>query len=104
MQEIDLPADKARRLRLLIESQFYRQRMYSSCAFFFADLDSHSTHYGIANAAYAILLTTNATGIDLGDSFRTDLKIALGSDLQTGETLTGSEVYDSLRGDLHSGS
>ncbi len=100
-QEIDLPPDDSLRLRTLIEAQFYRQRMYSSCAFFFAELDSHSTHYGIANASYAIMLTQKATGTDLHSTFRRELAIARGNDLNTGQAITGADVYDVLQSNLN---
>jgi hypothetical protein len=95
-QEIDLPVQQARRVNTLVEAQYYRQKMYASCAFFFPDLDALTTHYGIANAAYAIKLTHDATGHDLSPSFRDDLSIATGQSRDMGKPITGAEIFDRL--------
>ncbi len=95
-QEIDLPADKVARLTKLIEAQFYRQQMYASCTFFFSSLDALTTHYGIANAAYAIRLTQEATGDDLSPNFRRDLSIATGHSRTTGKPISGADIFDQL--------
>jgi hypothetical protein len=71
---VDLPTSDAQHILKLVEAQFYRQRMFASCAFFFAEQESLSTRYGIANASYAIQLTQEATGIDLLDRFRSNLE------------------------------
>jgi hypothetical protein len=80
----------------LIEAQYYRQRMYASCAFFFAKLGEVTTRYGIANAAYAIRLTRDATGVDLAEDFRRDLSVAKGLDDETGEPFTGADIFDEV--------
>ncbi len=95
-QKVDVPVKTARRMSTLIEAQYYRQQMYSSSAFFFADLDSQTTRYGIANAAFAIKLTCQATGVDLAPTFRRDLGIVNGTSLRNGEPITGRDIYDEL--------
>jgi hypothetical protein len=60
----------------LLEAQFYRQRMYASCTFFFDDLDRHEPRYAIANGVRALALTRYATGDDLSHGFRRDLQVA----------------------------
>jgi hypothetical protein len=92
--EIRLSTNDASRLTKLVEAQYYRQAMYASCVYFFPMLGSYTTRYGIANAAYAIRLTREATGIDLGPQFKRDLAIAVGSDAQTGKPVRASDMYD----------
>jgi alpha-amylase/alpha-mannosidase (GH57 family) len=93
---IDLDGEAAASLMKLVEAQFYRQRMYSSCAFFFPELDAHATVYGIANGAFAIRLTREATGIDLSGHFRRDLSIATQRDVKKDRLIRGSDLYDTL--------
>jgi len=78
------------RLLALLEAQFYRQRMYASCAFFFEDLDRREPRYAIANGIRALALTLRATGDDLSHSFRRDLGIAMSE--RTGRT--GAYIFD----------
>lgn len=100
-QEVELARkDEAERLLKLVQAQYYRQRMYSSCAFFFAELDDLATHYGIANAAYAIKLTREATGVDLTPNFRRDLRLARVWDAETSTLCTGEEILDTVARDL----
>ncbi len=72
-----LSDENAQRLLALLEAQFYRQRMYTSCTFFFDDLDRHEPRYAIANGVRALALTRYATGDDLSHSFRRDLRVAV---------------------------
>ncbi|GAB4478548.1 MAG: hypothetical protein Kow00124_23060 [Anaerolineae bacterium] len=96
-QEVEIKREEdGPRLLKLIEAQYYRQRMYASCAFFFADLDDLATQYGIANAAYAIKLTRDATGIDLSADFRRDLRLARAVRRKTGQLFTAAEIFDPL--------
>lgn len=93
---VDLPADIAERLMVLLCAQFFRQRMYASCTYFFAELDSLSTIYGIANAAYAIKLTREATGIRVASNFRRDLSVVT-MQLDDREPINGADLYDQLK-------
>ena len=93
-EEIDLPADAAERLLKLVEAQYYRQRMYSSCTYFFPLLDLHTTRYGIANAAHSIRLIREATGVDLAANYRHDLSIASGQEIDTGNPIYGDQIFD----------
>jgi len=99
-QEVDANKTESNRLMKLVEAQFYRQRIYTSCAFFFPDLDALSTRYGIANAAYAIKLTKEATENDLLPSFRRDLSIASGPDWENGQRITGAEILDQVQSEM----
>lgn len=97
-QGLALEDKKAEALLKLIAAQFYRQRMYASCTFFFAELTALTTVYGIANAAYAVKLTREATGVDCSAEFRDDLAIATARDEQTGALITGADLYDEVLG------
>lgn len=87
-----LTGEQASRLIRLLEAQFYRQRMYASCTFFFDDLDRHEPTYAIANAARALQLTQQATGEDLSHRFRRDLGVAVSP--RTGRT--GADLFDKV--------
>ena len=80
------------RLLTLLEAQFYRQRMYVNCTFFFEDLDRHEPRYAIANGVRALALTLYATGDDLSHGFRRDLGIAVSE--RTG--CTGADILDTM--------
>lgn len=99
-QEIDGSKDKLSRLAKLIEAQYFRQRMYDSSTFFFPDLDSPSTKYGLAHAAYAIKLTREATDVDLTPSFRRDLSIAMGPDRESETRITGADLLDLVQAEM----
>ncbi len=102
-QGITLKGKQAEALLKLVAAQFYRQRMYASCTFFFAELTALTTLYGIANAAYAVKLTREATGVDSSVEFRRDLSIATARDEQSGKLVTGADVYDDLLDGLYDG-
>jgi hypothetical protein len=87
-----LMSEEAARLLQLLEAQLHRQRMYTSCAFFFDDLDRYEPRYAIANAIRALALTRYATGEDLSHGFRRDLSVAVSA--KTG--LTGADIFDEI--------
>lgn len=87
----DLMDEERQRLLDLLEAQFHRQRMYTSCAFFFEDLNRYEPRYAIANAVRALALTRYATGEDLSHSFRRDLSVAVS---ETGHT--GADFFDEI--------
>jgi len=89
-----LSTEDARQLLTLLEAQFYRQRMYASCTFFFDDLDRHEPRYAIANAVRALALTRYATGEDVSASFRRDLGVAVSR--RTGRS--GADLFQELVG------
>ncbi len=90
-----LNSEEARRLLWLLEAQFHRQRMYTSCAFFFDDLDRHEPCYAIANAVRALALTRYATGDNLSHGFRRDLRVAVSG--KTGRT--AADIFDEIIAD-----
>ncbi len=93
---VEVPELVAGKLMTLLRAQFFRQRMYSSCTYFFAELDSLSTIYGIANAAYAIKLTREATGNRVAGDFRRDLSVVT-MQRDEGEPINGADLYDELK-------
>ena len=86
-------------LLTLLEAQVYRQRMFTSCAFFFEDLERLEPRYAIANAIKAIALVRYASGDDLSRAFRRDLSIAVSQ--RTGRT--GAQIIDELLHEAHLG-
>ena len=87
-----LKSNVARRLLLMLEAEFYRQRMYASCAFFFEELTRFEPRYAIANAARAVQLVKEATGEDLSHGFRRDLSVVVSPRVG----VTGADLYDAI--------
>src|SRR3990172_2170248 len=82
----------SQRIGHLVKAQLHRQRMFTSCGWFFDDLDRFEPRYVVANAARAIQLCCQATGVDLGPVFRETLVSA-----RSGVSgLTAAEVYDEI--------
>jgi alpha-amylase/alpha-mannosidase (GH57 family) len=63
----DLTEDEMTRLDLLLKAQYERQRMFTSCGWFFDDFDRIEPRNNVAYAAQAVWLTNQATGEDLSD-------------------------------------
>lgn len=57
--------DTIQRMHWLLESQFERQRMFTSCGWFFEDFDRIEPRNNIAYAAQAVWMAYQATGLDL---------------------------------------
>jgi hypothetical protein len=87
-----LTAAQANDLLRLLAAQFYRQRMYTSCTFFFDDLEQAETRYGLANALAAIRLMEQAGSAGLTEAFRADLAGVRSN--RTGAT--GAQVLDEM--------
>jgi len=71
---------QAQRTMLLLEAQYYQQYSFTSCGFFFEDLDRIEPRNDIAFARRAISLTWQALGrfaIDLQREFLKDLQAAV---------------------------
>jgi hypothetical protein len=68
-----LPKEAAARLHLLLEAQRERQRMFTSCGWFFDDFDRIEPKNNVAYAAQAVRLARMATGVDLGPGVAADL-------------------------------
>jgi hypothetical protein len=76
----------------LLRSQFYRQRMYVSCTFFYDDLDRAEPRFALANAARANRLVDRATGQNFIAAFRRDLTLAT----STRTAKTGAQLLDEM--------
>jgi hypothetical protein len=87
-----LSAPQAQVLINLLKAQFHRQRMYTSAAFFYEDLDRAETRLAIADAVVAIRLHQAATHLDLTASFRADLARAVSN--QSGRS--AAEILDDV--------
>jgi len=87
-----LKTGHTQRLGHLVSAQLHRQRMFTSCGWFFGDLDRFEPRYVIANAARAIQLCRQATGADLGSDFRETLSAARSA--VTG--VTAAELFDEI--------
>jgi alpha-amylase/alpha-mannosidase (GH57 family) len=68
-----LAGDEYRKIRLLLEAQYERQRMYTSCGWYFDDFARIEPKNNVAYAAQAVWLTRLATGIDLSSQSAADL-------------------------------
>ena len=92
-----------RRAEQLLEAEYFGQCMYTSCGFFFEDLDRIEPRNDIAFARRAISLVWQATGVDLETDFLADLAAA--KSWRNG--LTGADLYYQLPprapGDLPNG-
>ncbi len=53
------------RIQMLLQAQRERQRMFTSCGWFFEDFDRIEPKNNVAYAAQAVWLTRQATGVDL---------------------------------------
>jgi hypothetical protein len=87
-----LTKTQATTLLQLLKSQFHRQRMYTSAAFFYEDLDRTETRLAIADAVEAMRLTQSASNMDLTATFRADLVRVVSN--QSGRS--GAEILDEV--------
>jgi hypothetical protein len=69
-------AEITRRTQLLLEAQYYQQYSFTSCGFFFEDIDRIEPRNDMAFARRAISLIWQAVGIDLQRDFLNDLQLA----------------------------
>lgn len=60
-----LAEDELKRMQLLMQAQFERQRIFTSCGWFFEDFDRIEPRNNVSYAAQAVWLTFQATGVDL---------------------------------------
>jgi alpha-amylase/alpha-mannosidase (GH57 family) len=87
------------RIGQLVQAQLHRQRMFTSCGWFFEKLDRPEPRYVIAQAMRAIQLIWQATGTDLGPDFREALcaaKCGKGQPLSGVPTHTAADLYDEI--------
>jgi alpha-amylase/alpha-mannosidase (GH57 family) len=72
--ERTLTHEQMRRAALLLEAQRERQRMFTSCGWFFEDFDRIEPRNCVAYAAQAVRLARQATGTDLAPGISEDLR------------------------------
>jgi alpha-amylase/alpha-mannosidase (GH57 family) len=81
-------------------AQLHRQRMFSSCGWFFEQIDRPEPRYVIAQAMRAIQLVNQATGVDLGPHFRDSLCVARCEQVPSlpgkRKIQTAADLYDEL--------
>ena len=61
LKDISLDDIKIEKISMLLEAQKSRQRMFTSCGWFFDDLNRVEPEYNILHAVHAVLLTKWAT-------------------------------------------
>ena len=83
--------DETKAVRLL-EAQYVGQWMYTSCGFFFEDLDRIEPRNDIAFARRAISLMWEATGVDLQSDFLQSVALARSGRV----SLAGADIYHAL--------
>lgn len=69
-----LGEEELRTIQLLLEAQYERQRMFTSCGWFFDDFDRIEPRNNIAYTAHAVWLVYQAIGIDLSSQAVAALK------------------------------
>jgi alpha-amylase/alpha-mannosidase (GH57 family) len=65
--------DQITQIRLLLEAQRERQRIFTSCGWFFDDFSRIEPRNNVAYAVQAMRLTNLAAGLNLTDQFKADL-------------------------------
>jgi alpha-amylase/alpha-mannosidase (GH57 family) len=85
-------AQLAWRTLTLLEAQYYHQYSFTSCGFFFEDLDRIEPRNNIAFARRAISLTWQALGVNLQRDFVNDLRAAKSWRTQ----VSGADLYKRL--------
>jgi alpha-amylase/alpha-mannosidase (GH57 family) len=68
-----METERINQIRLLLEAQRERQRIFTSCGWFFDDFSRIEPRNNVAYAAQAVRLTNLATGINLTEQFKADL-------------------------------
>lgn len=68
-----LTSQQVARIHLMLEAQRERQRMFTSCGWFFEDFDRIEPRNNVAYAAQATLLAKQATGVELESLVAPDL-------------------------------
>lgn len=87
--QINGDKDLESRISVLLQSQFERQRMYTSCGWFFEDFDRIEPNNIIAYACQALNIITEITNID----YYEDVKPYLEKIVSVNSGLTGLEVF-----------
>lgn len=89
---VEASPEELLKVERLLEAQFMRQWMYTSCGWFFEDLSRIEPKNNIAYAARAIRYVKEATGQDLEAAFLRDL----GAAVSWRTNQTGAELYQEI--------
>jgi hypothetical protein len=84
-----LESDQVKQIRLLLEAQRERQRIFTSCGWYFDDFSRIEPRNNVAYATQAVRLTYLATGLSLSEQFKADLSYVVSQ--RTG--LRGDKVF-----------
>jgi hypothetical protein len=82
-----------------VQAQLHRQRMFTSCGWFFEKLARPEPRYVIAQAVRALQLVKQATGVDLGPDFREALCAAKCGKVKarsSSDVYTAAVLYDEI--------
>jgi hypothetical protein len=85
-----LDNEQVRQIHLLLESQRERQRIFTSCGWYFGDFGCIEPKNNVAYAAQAVRLARLATGVDLSPQVIADLQSVVSND----SGLRGDKVYN----------
>ena len=87
-----LTSEQDRSLRLLLRAQYERQRMFTSCGWFFEDFSRIEPKNNVAYAVQAAHLTRLATGIELLPRFLEDMKNVFGRNGIRGDLVARAQL------------
>lgn len=84
-----LEREEVQQIWLLLEAQRERQRIFTSCGWYFDDFSRIEPRNNIAYAAQAVRLTSVATGMDLSRQVKADLQYVLSQET----SLRGDKIF-----------
>lgn len=98
-----LPVPVLWQIAALLRAQYERQRMFTSCGWFFDDFDRIEPKNNLAYAAQAVALTQEATGITFAETVTTAFRevISPSSGLR-GDQVFGAHLARIFAGGIHS--
>lgn len=84
-----LPQPVTRQIVTLLRAQYERQRMYTSCGWFFDDFDRIEPKNNVRYAAQAVVLTQQASGLDFSEKAAGDFREVISPSSE----LRGDQVF-----------
>lgn len=96
-----LTSDQVSQIRLLLEAQHQRQRMFTSCGWFFDDFDRIEPKNNIAYAAQAVHLVKQATDVDLSPNIMNELNQVISHHSSLRASTVFQEHLDSAQSQRH---
>ncbi len=85
----DMSESNLRKVAILLKAQVNRQRMFTSCGWFFDNLDRLEPHYMISYAVQALILTEQVSGKNYNDVVLPYFALIQ----QSKSAVTGSEIF-----------